>query len=502
MLSRTVLTFSNSQWDPNTLFISKVDEVYVKIEAESPIKQELSDFFTFTVPNAKFTPAYKNRMWDGKIRLFSPGTGQIYVGLLSYVKKFCEQNNIEYTIEKDVEDDRNIVLSDVRNFIRSLKPKTKGKSLKVRDYQIQAVQHAISRNRALLVSPTASGKSLVIYSLVRYYKMMGLKTLILVPTTSLVEQMYSDFKDYGWDTDNHCQKIYQGYDKNVSKDVVISTWQSIYKMKKEYFKDFGCVIGDEAHLFKSKSLTNIMTKLVDCKYRFGLTGTLDGTQTHRLVLEGLFGEVEQVTTTKALMDDDTIAKLAIDCIVLKHNDDISKQCKDFNYIDEINFLVQNKKRNQFIYNLCKTLKGNTLVLYQLVEKHGEVLNEMMKDLDKEVHFVHGGVGTDEREQIRALAEEKDKILILASYGVFSTGINIRNLHNVVFASPYKSRIKVLQSIGRGLRKSEQKDAVKLYDIADDLTYKNRKNFTLLHFQERINIYNEEEFNYKVNTLNL
>ena len=220
------------------------------------------------------------------------------------------------------------------------------------------------------------------------------------------------------------------------------------------------------------------------------------------MLEGLFGEVEQVTTTKALMDDDTIAKLAIDFVVLKHGEEISKQCKDFNYIDEINFLVQNKKRNQFIYNLCKTLKGNTLVLYQLVEKHGEVLNEMMQDLDKEVHFVHGGVGTDEREQIRALAEKKNNILILASYGVFSTGINIRNLHNVVFASPYKSRIKVLQSIGRGLRKSEQKDAVKLYDIADNLTYKNRKNFTLLHFQERINIYNEEEFNYKVNELNI
>ena len=164
--------------------------------------------------------------------------------------------------------------------------------------------------------------------------------------------------------------------------------------------------------------------------------------------------------------------------------------------------MQNKKRNQFIYNLCKNLKGNTLVLYQLVEKHGEVLNDMMQDLDKEVHFVHGGVGTNEREQIRALAEKKDNILILASYGVFSTGINIRNLHNVVFASPYKSRIKVLQSIGRGLRKSEQKDAVRLYDISDDLSHGNKKNFTLLHFQERINIYNEEEFTYKVDTLNI
>ena len=313
--------------------------------------------------------------------------------------------------------------------------------------------------------------------------------------------MASDFISYGWD-DSHIHKIYSGHDKTSTKPITISTWQSIYKERKKFFDKYQCVIGDEAHLFKAKSLTGIMTKLEDCPYRFGFTGTLDGTQTHRLVLEGLFGEVEQVTTTKALMDAETIAKFSIDCIVLKHSADISKQCKDFNYIDEINFLVQNNKRNQFIYNLCKTLKGNTLVLYQLVEKHGQVLNGMMQDLDKEIYFVHGGIGTDEREQIRSLAETKNNILILASYGVFSTGINIRNLHNVVFASPYKSRIKVLQSIGRGLRKSEQKDAVKLYDISDDLTHKNKKNFTLLHFQERINIYNEEEFNYKVDTLNL
>ena len=477
------------------MLITKKNDVYLHIETNQAIAQELSDYFTFEVPGAKFMPTVRNRMWDGKIRLFSKQTGQIYVGLLPYLKQFCKKNEIEYTISGgDVM--RWVDEEDAKGFVNSLKM-----PFELYDYQFDAFKKALETKRGLFVSPTASGKSAIIYAIVRYLQLSSINVLILVPTTSLVEQMASDFISYGWD-DSHIHKIYSGHDKVSTKPITISTWQSIYKENKKFFKRYQCVIGDEAHLFKAKSLTGIMTKLEDCPYRFGFTGTLDGTQTHRLVLEGLFGEVEQVTTTKALMDDDTIAKLAIDCIVLKHNDDISKQCKDFNYIDEINFLVQNKKRNQFIYNLCKTLKGNTLVLYQLVEKHGEVLNEMMKDLDKEVHFVHGGVGTDEREQIRALAEEKDKILILASYGVFSTGINIRNLHNVVFASPYKSRIKVLQSIGRGLRKSEQKDAVKLYDIADDLTYKNRKNFTLLHFQERINIYNEEEFNYKVNTLSL
>ena len=220
-------------------------------------------------------PMYRNRMWDGKIRLFSPNSGEIYVGLLSYIKEFCVRNKIKYIIEEGVEDGRNVIRKVVRGFIESLKPKSKGKLLKVRNYQTDAVRHAISTNRSLIVSPTASGKSLIIYFLVRYYQMAGHKILILVPTTSLVEQMYSDFQDYGWSSGTHCQKIYQGHDRKVIKDVVISTWQSIYKMPKSYFANFGCVIGDEAHLFKAKSLTGIMTKLHQCKYRFGFTGTLD-----------------------------------------------------------------------------------------------------------------------------------------------------------------------------------------------------------------------------------
>ena len=273
-------------------------------------------------------------------------------------------------------------------------------------------------------------------------------------------------------------------------------------MPKKFFKPYKVIFGDEAHLFKAKSLTMIMEKLEDCPYRFGFTGTLDGTQTNRLVLEGLFGAAENVTSTKELMDKDTIAKLSINCLLLRHDEKISKQCKDFNYQEEIQYLISHNKRNKFIRDLCKNVKGNVLCLYQRVEKHGEVLKELFKDLGKEVYFVHGGVGTDDREQIRSIAEKKDNIIILASYGVFSTGINIRNLHNVIFASPYKSRIKVLQSIGRGLRRTEQKNAVKLYDIADDISYKNKKNFTLLHFQDRINIYNEEQFDYIIDRVNI
>jgi len=480
------------------MIISKKNEVYLSLSDLQPSEsRELFEYFTFEVPGARFMPMYKNRIWDGKIRLFSPGTGEIYVGLLEYVKRYCDKRNISYILEKGVENGRDVSSEVVSGFVRSLKPKSKGKSLKIRDYQIQAVQHAISRNRSLIVSPTASGKSLVIYSLVRYYQMAGEQILILVPTTSLVEQMYTDFQDYGWSPGTYCQRIYQGHDRKVIKDVVISTWQSLYKMPKKYFEQFGCVIGDEAHLFKAKSLTGIMTKLHLCKYRFGFTGTLDGTQTHKLVLEGLFGPAKKVTTTKQLMDKKTLANLKIKCIILKHPNIRERMT----YAEELDYLVSSESRNHFILELLRNIDGNTLCLFQLVEKHGKILYNDMKG-DENVYFVYGGTDTDQREKIRGLVEKHKNSTTIASYGTFSTGINIRNINNIVLASPSKSKIRVLQSIGRGLRRSSIKDSILIYDIADDISYGERRNFTLNHFTARINIYNEEQFNYEISRTKL
>jgi superfamily II DNA or RNA helicase len=481
--------------------ISKVNEVYLELEVNEDVSRELSDYFTFEVPGAKFMPQYRNRMWDGKIRLFSPRNGRIYVGLLPYVKEYCSKKSIEYIIEKGVENDRNVLRESVRDFAESLRPKSRGKPIQFRDYQIDAIWHAIQSNRCLLLSPTASGKSLIIYTLVRYYNLMNLKTLILVPTTSLVEQMYSDFIDYGWE-DKYIHRVYAGMDKGSKKPVVISTWQSIYKLHRPYFAQYGCIIGDEAHLFKAKSLTDIMAKSGEVRYRFGLTGTLDGTQTHRLVLEGLFGQVKKIISTKELIDRGTLAELDIDCIVLKHTEEEAKRVRYYTYAEEINYLVSHPKRNKFIEKLCASIKGNTLLLFQLVEKHGVLLYNEIKTLDRKVFFVYGGTTTETREKIRAITEKEKDAIIVASYGTFSTGINIRAINNIVFASPSKSRIRVLQSIGRGLRQSDDKSRVKLFDVSDNITYKSRPNFTYRHFLQRLNIYKEEQFKYEINRINL
>ena len=481
--------------------ISKINEVYLELEVDEDISRELCDYFTFEVPGAKFMPQYRNRMWDGKIRLFSPHNGRIYVGLLPYIKEYCSKKSIEYIMEKGVENDRNVLRESVRDFAESLRPKSRGEPIQFRDYQIDSIWHAIQSDRCLLLSPTASGKSLVIYTLVRYYHLMNLKTLILVPTTSLVEQMYSDFIDYGWE-DKYLHRVYAGHDKGSKKPVVISTWQSIYKLHRPYFAQYGCIIGDEAHLFKAKSLTDIMAKSGEVRYRFGLTGTLDGTQTHRLVLEGLFGQVKKIISTKELIDRGTLAELEIDCIVLKHTVEEAKRVRYYTYAEEINYLVSHPKRNKFIEKLCKSIKGNTLLLFQLVEKHGVLLYNEIKTLDRKVFFVYGGTTTDTREKIRAITEKEKDAIIVASYGTFSTGINIRAINNIVFASPSKSRIRVLQSIGRGLRQNDDKSKVKLFDVSDNISYKSRPNFTYRHFTQRLNIYKEEKFKYEINRINL
>ena len=415
---------------------------------------ELSDHFTFDVEGAKFMPQYRNKYWDGKIRLFSTSNRQIYVGLLDKIIAFCKRHDYTYEFVNNqyygtpFEINEGISYEGVKDYMKSIC------SYAPRKYQVEGVYDALRHNRKLLISPTASGKSLMIYSLVRYYVDKHQKILLVVPTTSLVEQMYKDFLEYGWDAESYCHRIYSGKEKTNEYPVTITTWQSVYKLPRSFFEEYNVIIGDEAHLFKSKSLVSIMTKLHHTKYRYGFTGTLDGTQTHKWVLEGLFGPSYKVTKTDELIKQGHLSKLDIQCLVLKHEPKIFET-----YNDEIEYLIGHDKRNGFIKNLALDLKGNTLILYSRVETHGQVLYDLInknKRSERKVFFIHGGVDAEERELVREITENEKNAIIVASYGTFSTGINIRNLHNIIFASPSKSRIRNLQSIGRVLRKGNNK----------------------------------------------
>tara|TARA_B100000519_G_scaffold130394_1_gene112623 strand:+ start:740 stop:2158 length:1419 start_codon:yes stop_codon:yes gene_type:complete len=464
------------------IILKKVDEVFMQVQCDDGLARDLFDFFSFTVPNAKFMPSVKNRYWDGKVRLFSIKTNKIYIGLLPYVDEFCRERGYDIVGINDIIGDKERQPDE--EFIKEL-----GLPFEPRNYQLDAFRTAVQYGRQLLLSPTASGKSLIIYLLARYYNK---KTVIIVPTTSLVEQMAKDFKEYGYDKE--ICKIYSGQPV-FDSDITITTWQSFSKAPKDVMEKFEVVVGDEAHLFKATVLKGILEKMRKTAIRFGTTGTLDGSECHRLQLEGMFGPVKKVISTKELIDEGTIANLSIDCVILCH----TKQ-KKMTYQEEMDYLVSNEARNEFICNLVYSLSGNTLVLFQYVEKHGVLLHEkMFKRLGENLHYVYGGTDTEDREAVREIVEKAKNDTILASYGTFSTGVNIKRIDNIVFASPSKSRIRNLQSIGRGLRRVDGKDKMRLFDIADDLQC---DNYTLSHLKDRINIYNEEKFSYEIKQFEL
>ena len=482
------------------LILHKKNEAFIQFECDRNIAQELSDYFTFYVPGYQFVPAYKSRLWDGKIRLADLRSFSIYHGLVPYIEKFCKERDYTLEIDSDVSTTENYSAIEAAEFVKSLKLPHE-----IRDYQLKSFIHAIRNRRILLLSPTASGKSLILYCIIRYLQSTNAKRgLLIVPTTSLVEQMYSDFASYGYDSEEYCHRQYAGKEKHTNKFVTITTWQSIYKNEGDYFEQFDFVLGDEAHQFKAKSLTTILSGCTAAKYRIGTTGTLDGTQTHRLVLEGLFGPVYKATSTAELIEKKQLANFSIKCLILKYSDTICKESKSWDYNQEIEYIVMNKARNDFIRNLVLSLTGNSLVLFQFVEKHGKHLYENIKEHagKRKVFFVFGGTDVEIRESIRAITERELDAIIVASYGTFSTGVNIRNLHNVIFSSPSKSRIRNLQSIGRGLRLGDNKEAATLFDIADDFRIGKFTNYTLKHFVERVKIYDEEKFNYKFYNIEL
>jgi superfamily II DNA or RNA helicase len=496
-----------------TITVRKKNHAMLSIITEPSIDYELSSHFEWYVPGYKFMPAFKNKQWDGKFRLYNTMQKEIPSGVFAYVKEFAQARGYDLNIEHcptygSVNTKIDIDARELVQFIKTLTLTSGGVKIEPREYQVKGILHAIQNKSSLLLSPTASGKSLIIYCVLRWYiQNYNKNVLLVVPTTSLVEQMYSDFEDYSkydetFEVEENTHRIYSGKDRISEKRIVVTTWQSIYKMSSRWFESYGMIIGDEAHTFKAKSLTSIMSKLRDADFRIGTTGTVpEGSgDCHKLILEGHFGPIYKVTTTKQLMDAGTLAKLSINMLLLKYTETECKSMKKFTYQEEIDFIVSNPKRNKFIKNLALDQDGNTLVLFNLVKKHGEPLFKMIQDgaeKGRKIFFVSGATPTDDRERIRQLTEKENDAIIVASLGTFSTGINIKNLHNIIFASPSKSQIKVLQSIGRGLRKSDTGQSTEVFDIADDLHYRKRQNYTLLHSGERIKIYSKEQFDYDI-----
>ena len=490
--------------------VEKIDEVYLRVTSEPDVEMELEEHFLLDVPGAKYSPKFKIGIWDGKLRLYSSHRKTLYVGLLSYLQYFAKTNDYEISIAKELQETTDITREETETFVTNLNCHSNGKPIIARDYQIESIYQALKRKRLIIESPTASGKSLNIYAIIRYLVNENKRILVLTPRANLVEQLFQDCIEYssenGWDVEANCARHYSGMPKMFEKNVIFGTWQGIYKNPRNWFinQSFDCVILDECHTGSAQCLKGILEKLPTTPWRMGFSGTVATAKVNRLILDGLFGDCFTPVTTKKLMDDKQISQLKIKSIILDYNEEIKKKCVRLEYQKEMDFLISNQKRNKFIVNLAKATKNTTLLISNYVEKHCDVFYEYLINNpgDKKIFYMTGRTDIKTRENIRNAMKTEQNSILIASYGIFSTGINLPQISTIIFASPSKSSIRVLQSIGRGLRLAENKTHCTLFDISDNLCYRKYQNHTFRHANIRMKLYLEQSFETTVTKINL
>lgn len=470
--------------------ITKISESEIAVAADHYILYELHDYFSFYVDNYRFNPKFRAGRWDGKIRLFHLGKKTLPAGLYWHLKTFCEEREYKF-VDIDEFADANFSMAEAIDFIKSLELPS---WLEIRDYQVKSFVKGVRKKRLTLLSPTSSGKSFIIYLWCRYF---NVKTLLIVPSISLINQMTSDFLEYGYEEEVH--QIYSGKEKYSDETITISTWQSLMNMPTEYFDQYEMVIGDECHGAKADQFSKILSKLQNASVRFGTTGTLDDTKVNPIVIQGHFGPVYRSISTREMMDKGYSADLKIKALLLKYSEEERKLVSKMSYQEEIDWLCANEKRNRYIKNLTRSLKGNVMILFNYVSKHGKVIEDLLRTAitDRPIHYISGETDADLREEIRKLVDKSENSILLASIKTSGTGLSIKNINHLIFISPSKAKIRTLQNIGRSLRKSDIKNSATLYDLADDLSYKKKENYTLDHFEKRLEIYKNEEFVYKI-----
>ena len=494
-----------------------INEVYIRVNTSTSILLELASIFEYKIENAAYNPLVKRRLWNGMVTLVNRQTGMCLSGLTQRIKKYCDNSGYTITFDNELYYD-NISKIEFDNHIKSLNIPEK---YVIRDYQYDAALKSIKSRRRLLLSPVNSGKTLISYLITSWYEKQGLKTLYIVPTIGLINQFVEDMRSFGYK--GTISTSTNGLDKSndIQSMYTICTWQALNsgkskfknksnptKMPSEWYSQFGVVVGDEAHQHAANAVKQCIESLVNCKYRFGMTGSLSDKPLIDMTIEGLFGPQYKTTTTKEMIYNKYSSKLKIKCIILKYDDNISKKIHDKyyskedlvkKYHDEIQFLINCKERNSFISNLSKSLKGNKIIFFKNRE-HGIKIKELLDDSKDPVYFIDGTIENEIRDEIRSKLKIEDKnSTLISSIGTTATGISISTLEHMIAAAPSKSRIKVVQSIGRMLRtdKIKEKEGAVLYDIVDNISYQGKENYTLDHFRERIKIYKQEKYDYKI-----
>lgn len=493
------------------------DFSHVLVECDESIFYELRDYFSFEADGYKFNPKFKYGQWDGRIRLLDYNR-KLPFGLVHQLYRFCEQFEYKIWVDPKIEEKEELSRERFDEWLNGLEIYSGSKTITPHDYQADSVYKGIVSRRRILNLPTSAGKSLIQALLSRYFiENYDGKILVLVPTTSLVRQMHDDFIDYRLFGSEHIEMIGGGKKAGNNKNamIVVSTWQSAVKQPKEWFDQFGCLLADEMHLTTGLSLTKIIEGLTNCAFKFGLSGSLKDGKANLMQYMGMFGEIFKPVSTKDLMDRGAVTTLKINSIFVRYPDEACAKMKGKDYQTEIKVITKGSRRNQIVANLAVKLakkNENTFVMFRFAE-HGKMLLDLIKKAGhEEVYFINGEVDTNTRDALKKMAEKGKGIIFVASYGVFSTGISIKNLHNLIFAHPTKSKVTVLQAVGRVLRLHDSKAIATVFDIIDDMGVKPKSasskkkyvhlNYALKHALERIQRYADEQFDYTMKQVDL
>lgn len=469
--------------------ISKIDSCTLNVNADEGILRELHEFYTFEVPGYQFMPAFQSGLWDGKIRAFNLWKRELPGGLLIKTLAWAKKNKYSVIV------DQNLLPVSIPNeeFDELYEDLKLPSDFTKEEYQTYLIKKGLELKRSLLLGPTGMGKSLIIYALSNIcIRETGKKALIVVPTKNLVSQFPVEFRNYGYKS-SIC-KFSETKDADDEADIFVSTWHSVYKLPKRFFDQFGVVIFDEVHFATAKSVTTLMSKTTSVKYKFGLTATLQDAKCHALTLEGIFGPKISSTTTRKLMEAGKLTPVKIIAVLLKHPDEICKEMKKASYPEEIETIISSSRRNAFLIKFISKIENNTIVLFRRI-KHGKLLYEALTKFNqgkRPIYYIDGSISSEQREYIRQQMEVEDNAILVASFETMSTGVNIKRLYNAVFVHPSKAKIRVLQSIGRILRKMTGKSEARLFDIADNMMYKKHKNTTFEHFLFRLEAYSNEQ----------
>lgn len=486
--------------------IVKLNELNSQVIANPDILAYLYESLGFYEKGYQFSRAFKAKAWDGKTRLMSP-SGKFAVGITDHVIKLSKMAYPDEEIFLQNYEKEEITREEFLKFVESLNIP---ESSTPRDYQIESAYRSIKNNRLIILSPTSSGKSLIIYMLVRWYLHKEIKKgIILVPSANLVTQLSTDFIEYGYDKDEldrkiHTIKTVTRTEKNAhlptsalkdsDKPLYISTWQSVAKQPTGWFKKFDMVIVDEAQNVVSASLTKILTAMYTTKYRFGLTATISNkdSQTTEFKIQGLLGKAYKATTTQEMMDSGFSSRAKIKCIVFKYPKNECKSSTRLSYDEESLYIESHRLRLKYLSALSLGLNGNTIMLFKHTEYGKTLFNFLQKHVgdNRNVYYIDKDIKGKDRNKIRKKIESEPNSIIVASYGTFSVGVSINNIENIVLSTGAKGRIRVLQSIGRGLRLGRS-DKVTIYDIVDDLRFGHRVNYLMRHFNHRTEHYLSE-----------